>query len=578
MIPIVRACYDPAYRQVVAVLASQTGKTDNLLNVIGHRVDDDPVPILYLGPTRNNVERVIEPRLTALFRSASSLWEKLAKGKKSTKTHKNIGGVSIRLGWSGSTTELAAQPAGLVLVDERDRMESNVSGEGDPVTLAAARHSTYSDGRTVVTSSPTIGNVDEEKSDTGLSHWQTSDADDIESPIWKLWQEGTRYEWAWPCPECHEYFIPRFSCLWWPEGSTAHQAGLQAKLICPRCGSLIDDASKTWMNAHGVYVAPGQHVDTNGDVQGDIEPNDTASYWVSGLCSPWRSFGQLARTWLKAVESGDPERIQATLNTGFGELYKTGGNAPPWEQVTELRQAYKIGDIPQGVIALTCGVDVQKDRLIYALRGWGVRLESWLIEANELWGETEFSYVWNDLAKLINARWGEHHIKLMLIDSGYRPGDRHTTPVNQVYAFCRQYSHVARATKGQDVQDKPLKPTNIDVAYGGKTIKNGLQLWNLDTDYFKSWVHTKLDWPAGEPGGWHLPEDVSDDYCQQIVAESRVVKPSGKAIWVRLKKANHYLDCEMQNVAAAYMLQLHRMTQQTTQQPRRGRKVRNRGI
>ena len=109
--------------------------------------------------------------------------------------------------WAGSPTELAGHPAGLVLVDERDRMDDDTGGEGDPVELAEARIATFPDGKVLVVSTPTKGTLEvEENEATGLSHFKVSDT--IESPTWKLWQEGTRFEWAWPCPDCGELQFP----------------------------------------------------------------------------------------------------------------------------------------------------------------------------------------------------------------------------------------------------------------------------------------------------------------------------------------------------------------------------------
>jgi phage terminase large subunit GpA-like protein len=182
MIPIVKACTEPHYKRVIAVMGSQMGKTAGLLNVIGQRLDDDPAPIIYIAPTKNNIDNVIEPKLTELMKSVPSLWNKLAKGKKVTKTHKRIAGVSLRLAWAGSPTELASDSAVLVLVDEIDRMEDNVKGEGQVFELAEARTSTYADGRVVGTSTPTLGNVDTFiHPATQLEHWAVSDT--IASPI-----------------------------------------------------------------------------------------------------------------------------------------------------------------------------------------------------------------------------------------------------------------------------------------------------------------------------------------------------------------------------------------------------------
>lgn len=557
MTAIVRACVNPRYKRVIAVCGSQMAKTESLFNVIGHRLMDDPAPVLYIGPTQKLVESYSDGRVMPMLRTTPVLWERLAKGKKNKITEKFISGVRLGFGWAGSATELAGHPAAIVLVDERDRMTS-VKGEGDPVSLAEARVATYPDGRVIVASTPTLGNVmPYTHPETGLEHWQVVGPDDVQSPIWKLWQEGTRYEWAWPCPDCGDYFIPRFKHLQWPEGSTPTEALKKTRLACPHCGSLIEDRAKERMNAKGVYVAPGQSVDRDGVVTGEIPDSHVASFWVSGICSPWRSFGARAAAFLSAVRAGDQDAVQVAMNTGFGELYRVGGDAPPWETVAELRDGRESGVVPEGARVLECAVDVQKDRLIYAVRGWGINFESWLIEHGELWGETEFDAVWQQLAGLLNKSFGGHRIRLMLIDSGYKPGEVSRNPDHQVYLFCRRFMGRAFPTKGHDKQDKPYKASKIDVSIRGQVVKSGLDLWHLDSDYFKAWVHARIDWPEGASGGWHLHRDATDDYCQQIVAEARAVAPSGKVHWIRIRKENHYLDVEAMNVAAAHILGVH---------------------
>jgi phage terminase large subunit GpA-like protein len=78
-------------------------------------------------------------------------------------------------------------------------------------------------------------------------------------------------------------------------------------------------------------------------------------------------------------------------------------------------------------------------------------------------------------------------------------------------------------------------------------------------------VHGRIAWPSDQPGAWHLCADATDDFCEQITAESRIVKANGAVIWVRSKKANHYLDCEALNAAAAHLLGAHSITRKRTQ-------------
>lgn len=561
IIPIGREIVSGRRKRIVVVQGAQTSKTDGvMLNTQGQRLADDPCPILYIGPTKSNIEKVIEPRWMKMVRSVPALYEQLAKGKSSSKTLKNIAGVEVRFAWAGSPTELAGQNAAIVEIDELDRMKKDVGGEGSPLEMAEARLESYADGISIVTSTPTVGNVDTYVDEHGLERWAVADPDDIESAIWKVWQPGTRHEWTLPCPHCTEYFVPRFKLLVWPEGCTPQRAKREARLRCPHCSALIEDSAKVEMNSRGVFVAPGEYVTPDGVVHGEPEENDTASFWVSGLCSPWRTFGDRARSYLDAVASGDIERIKGVLNTRFGELFKTGGDAPDWQRVADCRREYSFDEIPAGVQLLSCGVDVQKRSLIWSVRGWGPRYESWLIRHGEFAGETEHDVVWLELARLLLTPIGGKQIQMMVIDSGFRPGEKYRRPDNQIYKFCRAHLGLAFPSKGHDKQDRPIKLSAIDVTLAGKTIKQGLQLIHVDSDFMKSWIHARIDWPDDQPGGWHLARDTTDDFCQQIVAEGRVVLPSGRARWLRTRRDNHYLDAESLNTAAAYAMNVHLLT------------------
>lgn len=580
---VAQAVHSGLHDTVVVITASQAGKTDNILNIAGAKLDEDPAPVLFIGPTRSNVEKVIEPRFSAMVRSVGDLRRKTATGKKDTKTQKLVGGVKMRFAWAGSVAELASDPAALVLIDERDRMGDDVGGEGDVVELGSARHTTYADGVTVVTSTPKVGNTKPIAHPTGLWHWEVADPEDLDSPIWRLWQEGSRHEYAIPCAHCREYFIPRLSVLQWPDDSApdALKDNDAVGLECPRCGGLNTDATRVYAIEHGVFAAPGQALEPHAkgdsaavvvDADGGrhvVEfggyhptPGSSASFWVSGLAGPWKSYGARAAQFLRAVRSKSASRVQTAINTGMGELYRIDGDVPDWQEVAALRAPYHEGDTPTGVQVVTTTMDVQKDRIVYVVRGWGHMMESWLLQHGEIWGETAHNAVWLEAEELIHATFGGYLSEVVLVDSGYNPSDRAkdrwAIPVNQIYDFCYRNRPRARPVKGQAAMDKPLKPSKIDVNINGRTLKQGLQLWHLNTDYFKSWVHSRISWPVGEPGAWHISADATDEYCKQIVNEARVVKPSGGITWLRLGE-NHYFDCEYMQVAAAHMLQLHNL-------------------
>ena len=101
--------------------------------------------------------------------------------------------------------------------------------------------------------------------------------------------------------------------------------------------------------------------------------------------------------------------------------------------------------------------------------------------------ETDQPEVWVRLGALINAEWSGHFISRMCVDHNYRK-----QPVEE---FCRQHRAIAAPTMGHDHQEKPFKANSIDVNIRGRIIKDGLQLWHFDADVFKSWVHSRVQWP-----------------------------------------------------------------------------------
>lgn len=564
VIPVVRAAASGVYRRVVFVCGAQMGKTDCELDLIGHRLDQRPVPILFAGPNKQFLTEQFEPRLMSLLDEAPTLMRKVARGKLNKQTRKVVAGVPVRLAHGGSSTALKSDPAGLAIMDELDEMLKNVKGQGDPLTLVEARGVSYGNGFvTMVSSTPSTGVSDIERDPaSGLDMWKVVPAADIGSAIWKLWQLGTRYHWTWQCPHCRSWFVPRFKDLKWPEKATPSEAQRSAYIQCPQgCVEPITEEHKAAMNETGAFVAPGQTIDEDGNVHGEPPESSAASFWVSGLASPFVTFGERAEIFLTAVASGALEEIQTVINAGFGEMWTPGGgDAPEVAEVSRLRLPYLMGDMPKGVMALTAAVDVQPNRLIYVIRGWGSRGTSWLIRFAELWGNTAEPEVWNDLTDVLHERTAGLPIRLCLIDSGYRPDKRDRGPETIIYEYCRLNQRQCRPCKGYDtLRSGAIQVSKIEVTPAGKGAKYGLDLVRINTDWCKQWVHERIRWPQDQPGAFHLPSDISDEYCLQLVSEARIRKPSGKPSWIPVRRDNHAFDCEAMNYAAGYLLNVHRI-------------------
>jgi phage terminase large subunit GpA-like protein len=109
--------------------------------------------------------------------------------------------------------------------------------------------------------------------------------------------------------------------------------------------------------------------------------------------------------------------------------------------------------------------------------------------------------------------------------------------------------------------DRSFKESAIDVTLSGKTIKNGLKLFHVNTHYFKTFVYGRIRWPEemmNEPGRMHLDRDTTEEFCKQLVSEELLIKPSGRYFWRKIR-ANHYLDTAVYAACAAASLGVHNL-------------------
>ena len=559
-IPFQRAAKLLGIKELIGVFPTQAAKTESCFNILGERYDTRPVPILYVAPTQILIKEVIAPKVDYLLRHCDTLWAKTLKGRKYTVYRKVIAGCKLRFAWAGSTSQLAADTAAVVIADEVDRMPADLGGEGSIWKHAAARHGSYINGLTIGISTPTEGNVETEINEhTGIEHWAVSELESIASQIWRAWQEGTRHEWAWPCHECHEYFVPRMKHLHWPDNCTPAQAQKLGTLYCPHCGAALKSDRKEWMNSRGVYVTPGMkpiHRDgptiiiedyTTGElVEREHELGEPmmplkmdvlrASFWVSGICNfqASKTFGRMCALLLEAERDGE-ETYKGCVNLDFAECSRFGGDVPEWKEVKLACGPYYLKDVSPEVNVITMTADVGKEYIRYNSRGWSEDERSWLIDRGDVWGDTRLTKTWDHFEEVVNTRYSGLTAARLLIDSGYR--------TNEVYTFCRRNKQRYIPCKGKFPAQRPFWMSKQDVTISGKVIRHGITLLNFNTDIFKSWVHGQIREEKEGAQRWMLPQDVEDNMCRELVNEGRVVLPSGKIEWQR-SGPNHDLDCE----------------------------------
>jgi phage terminase large subunit GpA-like protein len=224
--------------------------------------------------------------------------------------------------------------------------------------------------------------------------------------------------------------------------------------------------------------------------------------------------------------------------------------------------------VPAGALLLTAGVDVQKDRIVYEVVGWGRGKRSWSIDYGEVPGDTADldRGPWRELDVLLarsypHAAGVEMPIRMMAIDSGYN--------TQTVYNYARKHpmSRVI-AVKGRDDGGVLVgSPAPVEVSDRGRKLKRGGKVWPVCVSMAKSefygWLRLEIDPEKGEPAGYcHFPQ-YGDEYFRQITAEQLVAHKTRKG-FVRLAwelipgRQNHALDARIYARAASFVAGLDR--------------------
>jgi phage terminase large subunit GpA-like protein len=132
----------------------------------------------------------------------------------------------------------------------------------------------------------------------------------------------------------------------------------------------------------------------------------------------------------------------------------------------------------------------------------------------------------------------------MAVDSGYRTAEVYTWARNQAPG---RIIVVKGAEFGAGIIGQPLA---VDVKNGGKKMRRGLKVVQVNVSHLKSELYGALrlaEPPEGQPspGYVHLPE-MTDEWFQQLTAEELVRTTSSrgydKFLWKKVRARNEALD------------------------------------
>jgi phage terminase large subunit GpA-like protein len=509
------ALIDPNIETVVGMTCSQIGKSEILNNIIGYYIDQDPSPILVVQPTLEIAKAWSKDRFAPMLRDTPCLKGRVrdprSRSSDNTTLHKTFLGGHITVAGSNSAASLRARPIRIVLCDDVDSFGASAGSEGDPVSLAFKRSTTFWNRRKAIFSTPTI---------KGFSR------------IERAYEESDMRKYYVPCPHCGEFQILQFGNVRWPKDKPK-----KAVYHCEKCDGEITDAHKIRMVREGQWRATK-------------ESDGVAGFWLNELYSPWVSFGEMAVRFLEAKKNR--ETLKVFVNTALAETWEEEGESVNDQSLFGRREKYGP-EIPMAAGILTAGVDVQDNRLEVEVVGWGRGEESWSMDYKTFYGSPAQSEVWRDLDEYLLKSWKhESGISLKVASCCIDTGGHHT---KEAYAFVkpRQIRRVF-AVKGINQPGRPI--------VGRPSMRNeaNVNLFPVGSDTAKESIYARLKIEEFGPSYMHFPLHYDEEYFKQLTGEkviTKYVKGFPVRVWVKARARNDALDARVYAMAALAILNVN---------------------
>jgi phage terminase large subunit GpA-like protein len=554
--PVMEFIESPGVVEVILMKSAQIGGTETMFSIMGYYAHQEPCPILLVMADQSTAEYMGRERLQSMFIDSPEL--SVLLGDIRTKTEMSLlNGAYIALAWASSVAGLGSRSFRVVIMDEIDKPGyKGTSSEAAPVSLARERTETFFRRKHLLLSTPTLesGNICSEMSSCDIVY-------DFHIPcphcgLFQPMRWSTKYMWGfdqegWFRGQDGKHY--RMGHVSWKNGRNASAKDIaKAGYKCGECNKLWTTLQKNRAVEKGV---PVERKAIN------FNPRKVG-YHVNRLYSLLGQSGdipEMVRGFLKVLQSGDPKLIQGFVNSALAEPWREFVIKVADDSIERAKIPIPKQTIPEDVIALTCGVDVQRMGFWYVVRGWARDYKSYLIDYGliQTWDELE-NLLFNTRYPVKDREGQVMSIFRMCIDTGGGTyGDAEISMTEETYYWIRQNQGRGAFIWGSKGSSRPMmtkirfnKP--LDKTPTGRPIPGGLQLALVDSGALKDLYFFRLDQAInnGPTMPAFLNQDVDDDYIEQITAEEKRLE-KGLQVWVQIRRDNHLLDAECLAMAVA---------------------------
>lgn len=557
---ILDAATYPGIETTIICKSPQTSGSETGFNLLGYATDHLPGPAMVVFPDKDTAKDNARDRILPMFEDSPRLRRYLTgQANDESSIRINLRHMPIFLGWSGSVSRLGNKPIRTLILDELDKYQDNRK-EASSESLAEQRTKTWRGRRIILKiSTPTV--------ETG--------------PIWVAFMEEAhaRFDWWVVCPHCGTLQLMKFDNIRWaPEVEDPEDVlrDYPAYYECEHCKEHWDDYDRDLAVRQGQWIerASGLELFTHLKTHKLSKIGFHIPAWISHFVS----LSEVANAFLKYKKSDKLTDLKTFMNQYKAEPWSEQYAARDEEMILSLCDDRPRGRVPgplEGVprvAALVAGIDTQATYFRYVIRafGYGQKEESWLIQHGMAPNTDALDEIlWKTV--YCDAEGREYRVRVAVIDAMGFPGR-----TKEVYAWCSKHHNRTMPFQGKQSVEGYISysPLNFYPDAKGSKVKipNGIILRRVDTTFFKSDLSEKLSVKPGDPGTFWLHENtgaaeharrqekigqisgILADYAKEMCAE--VFNPE-TLVWENPKqRPNHYWDCEVMALVAAWELKL----------------------
>jgi phage terminase large subunit GpA-like protein len=243
--------------------------------------------------------------------------------------------------------------------------------------------------------------------------------------------------------------------------------------------------------------------------------------------------------------------------------FRNSWEALPWVDRLETRTEKETlgnvidvpwGHVPKDYISLTAGVDPSDDGFYFAVLAWKRDLTCHLVGYGCLatWDMVR-DLVFETIFHCVGSENGLQIWRCLVDSGGTKKDDSDETMTEGCYDFIRKNSrNQIFASKGSS---RPM-PSKVIIKPVERTakgpIRGGVVLILVDSSAFKDVITYRLQIPPDQPGRFTFAVGTGLDFVSHLTAEERRRNArTGLTQWVKVRKANHFLDATVLAFASA---------------------------